>query len=159
MPSSIPLDPETVFTLGGRLALLAWLTLAFSPFRAQWAVRARWFAGRLVPCVLALAYVALFAATGMADGGFDSLAAVQRLFDVPALLAAGWLHFLAFDLFVGAWIAERAGALGVPHLLILPVLILTFLFGPAGLLAFAALRAAWRARPTTVPFPNGAESP
>jgi hypothetical protein len=62
------------------------------------------------------------------------------------LLAAGWLHYLAFDLFVGAWIAERAGALGIPHLLVLPLLLLTFLFGPAGLLAFALLRALWQRR-------------
>ena len=159
MPTSLLLDPETAFTLGGRLAMIGWLALAASPYRSHWAARARWFAGRLVPGLLALAYVALFAATGMADGGFDSLAAVGRLFDVPALLAAGWLHFLAFDLFVGAWIAERAGTLGVPHLLILPVLVLTFLFGPAGLLAYAVMRAGWRPRHASVHFNHGAETP
>ncbi len=159
MPASLLLDPDTAFTLGGRLAMIGWLALAVSPYRLPWAARARWFAGRVVPALLALAYVALFAATGMADGGFDSLAAVKRLFDVPALLAAGWLHFLAFDLFVGAWIAERAGALGVPHLLILPVLGLTFLFGPAGLLSYAVMRAAWRPRPAPAHFDHGAETP
>ena len=66
---------------------------------------------------------------------------------VPALLTAGWLHYLAFDLFVGAWIAERAAALGLPHLVVLPLLALTFLFGPAGLLAFAVLSAFRRRRP------------
>ncbi len=158
MPTSFPFDPEIVFTLGSRLALIGWLALAFSPFRSRWAPRARWFAGRVVPGVLALGYVALFAATGMADGGFDSLAAVRRLFDAPALLAAGWLHFLAFDLFVGAWIAQRAGELGVPHAAILPILVLTFLFGPAGLLAFALLHAAWRVRPGIIHLRQGAES-
>jgi hypothetical protein len=68
---------------------------------------------------------------------------VQRLLAQPALLAAGWLHYLAFDLVVGSWIAERAAGLGLPHLLVLPLLALTFLFGPAGLLAFAALRMVW----------------
>ena len=159
MPTSLLLDPEAAFTQGGRLAMIGWLALAASPYRSRWAARARWFAGRLVPGLLALAYVALFGATGMADGGFGSLSAVGRLFDVPALLAAGWLHFLAFDLFVGAWIAERAGAIGVPHLLILPVLALTFLFGPAGLLAYAVMRSAWRPRPATVHLNQAAEAP
>ena len=65
---------------------------------------------------------------------------MRQLFDRDGLLAAGWLHYLAFDLFVGTWIARRAGQLGIAHVAILPVLALTFLFGPIGLLAFAALR-------------------
>ena len=136
-------DPEFLFAVGSYLALLTWLALAVSPARARWAPHVRFVAGRVVPLLLAVVYVALFASTGMGDGGFGSPAAVQRLFSVPALLTAGWLHYLAFDLFVGAWIAERAGALGIPHALVLPMLALTFLFGPAGLLAFAALRAFW----------------
>jgi hypothetical protein len=56
----------------------------------------------------------------------------------------GAYHYLAFDLFVGTWIARRAGELGPPHLAIVPVLALTFLFGPAGLLAFFVLRAVLR---------------
>lgn len=38
---------------------------------------------------------------------------------------------------------------GLPHLLVLPCLALTFLFGPAGLLLFLALRLARRAVPAT----------
>jgi hypothetical protein len=63
---------------------------------------------------------------------------------VDHALAAGWLHYLAFDLFVGTWVARRAGDLGLPHLAIVPVLALAFLFGPAGLLAFFALRGVLR---------------
>lgn len=118
----------------------------------------RVFSGLLVPLLLAVAYVAIFAVTGMAGGGYDSLEAVQRLFAVPELLTAGWLHFLAFDLFVGAWIAERASELGVPHLLVLPMLALTFMFGPAGLLAFAFLRVVWMRRPSFPPSSFAAAS-
>ena len=60
---------------------------------------------------------------------------------LAAALTAGWIHYLAFDLFVGTWIAQRAARLGLPHLATIPLLALTFLFGPAGLLAFFALRA------------------
>ena len=85
---------------------------------------------------------AIFVVRHWGPGGFGSLAAVRELFGEPGLLAAGWLHYLAFDLFVGAWIAERAARLGLPHLVVLPLLVLTFLFGPAGLLAFSLVRAA-----------------
>ena len=144
---SLPtLDPDTLFSLGSGLALSGWLALAVSPAGARWTPAVRRYAGRVIPLLLAVAYVALFASNGMGDGGYDSMAAVQRLLAQPALLAAGWLHYLAFDLFVGSWISERAAALGWPHLLVLPLLALTFLFGPAGLLAFALLRMVWQKR-------------
>ena len=141
MPDSSLIDPQRLFLLANGLAMLSWLALALSPHGARWTPRVRQLAGRFVPLLLAAAYVVLFLAHGMGDGGFDSLAAVQRLFAVPELLLAGWLHYLAFDLFVGAWIADRAGVLGLPHGLVLPLLLLTFMFGPAGLLAFALVQA------------------
>jgi hypothetical protein len=147
-PSLFP-TPDALFGAANGLAMLGWIALAVSPARARWAGAARRFAGRVVPLLLAVVYVVLFARNGMADGGYGSLAEVRRLFAVPELLVAGWLHYLAFDLFVGAWIAERSAELGLPHLALLPLLVLTFLFGPAGLLAFAMLAAPiqrWRRR-------------
>jgi hypothetical protein len=147
-PSSFP-TPDALFGAANGLAMFGWTVLAASPARARWAGAARWFAGRVVPLLLAVAYVVLFARNGMADGGYGSLAEVRRLFAVPELLTAGWIHYLAFDLFVGAWIAERSAELGLPHLALLPLLVLTFLFGPAGLLAFVLLAAPvqrWRRR-------------
>ncbi|WP_418320349.1 abscisic acid-deficient protein Aba4 family protein [Piscinibacter sakaiensis] len=140
------LAPEQIFGAAGTLAAIAWLALIASPFKAPWSARVRWLAGRLVPLLLALVYVALFAVHGFGDGGYDSLAAVQRLLARPELLTAAWLHFLAFDLFVGSWIAERGGQIGLPHWLIVPLLVTTFWFGPAGLLAYAVVRPLWRPR-------------
>jgi hypothetical protein len=88
------------------------------------------------------------------DGGFGSVAEVQALFAQPGALVAGWLHYLAFDLFVGAWIAERGAALGLPHWQLVPILLLTFMFGPAGLLAFVLLRAL--RRPASLTLASGA---
>ncbi len=146
MPSLPTVAPELIFSLASSLALISWLALAASPYTVRWAPRVRFIAGRAVPLIFALVYVWLFASNGMGGGGFDSIAAVQRLLSVPALLTAGWLHYLAFDLFVGAWIADRAGVLGIPHWLVLPLLALSFMFGPAGLLAFAVLRWVWLCR-------------
>jgi hypothetical protein len=67
------------------------------------------------------------------------MAEVRQLFERPGLLAAGWLHYLAFDLFVGTWIARDVAQRGLPHWAVLPCLALCFMFGPAGLLSYAAM--------------------
>ena len=59
-------------------------------------------------------------------------------------MLVGWVHYLALDLWTGAWEAEEAGRRGMPHGAVLPCLLLTFLAGPAGLLLFLALEARWR---------------
>ena len=99
MPTLFSIQPELIFSLASGLAFVSWVALAASPYGVRWAARVRFVAGRIVPLIFAVAYVALFAAKGMGDGGFDSIAAVQRLCAVPELLTAGWLHYLAFDLF------------------------------------------------------------
>jgi hypothetical protein len=137
----MPIEPETVFRAGNFIAALSWLALAASPASAAWAPRVRRVTGRFVPLAFAVVYVAMIAAYWVPEGGFGSVAQVQRLFAVPGLLVAGWLHYLAFDLFVGSWIAGRTAELRWPHVVVLPLLALTFAFGPAGLLAYAALRA------------------
>jgi hypothetical protein len=99
----------------------------------------------VLPLAYAIAYVALMLTAPTAEGGgFGSIAQVRALFAVDAALTAGWIHYLAFDLFVGTWIAQRAAQLGLPHLAVIPLLALTFLLGPAGLLAFFLLRAVLR---------------
>ncbi len=89
-----------------------------------------------------MAYVPLLIAGFRAGtgGGFGSVPQVRALFASDAGLVAGWLHYLAFDLFVGTWIAREGLAARMPRLLIAPCLPLTFLFGPVGLLLFLALR-------------------
>lgn len=134
---------DLIFSTANFVALVGWIGLAILPGRA-WV--ADGVAGIIVPVVLSVAYVGLIAAFwGGADGGFSSLDDVGRLFQTPGLLLAGWLHYLAFDLFVGAWEVRTARSEGIRHLLVLPALALTFLFGPAGLLLFMAIRAIARA--------------
>ncbi|MCW5611880.1 MAG: DUF4281 domain-containing protein [Rubrivivax sp.] len=140
-------DPDAAFRLGGLLAMAGWAALALSPPGRRWTPTAWRLAGWWLPLVLALAYVALIVAH-WGPGGFGSLAEVRALFASDGLLAAGWIHYLAFDLFVGTWIARDAARRGVRHLWVLPCLLLTFLVGPAGLLTYAALAALTRRTPT-----------
>jgi hypothetical protein len=122
----MPLD--LAFSLAGALALAGWLALAVAPLAPGLADLA---AGRLVPLVLSLGYAAAMLAFWRgAEGGFGSLAEVQALFGHPGIALAGWVHYLAFDLVVGAWEVREARRAGVPHPALLPALALTFLFGP-----------------------------
>ncbi|WP_343518822.1 ABA4-like family protein [Sphingomonas sp.] len=138
------LDPSTLFGLAGNLAMLGWLGLLVALF-VKPARRYAWPAAQFViPAILAIGYILLIwqGRSGFEQGGFSSLGAVRALFANDAALAAGWLHYLAFDLFIGAWISRDAAARGIPPLIVLPCLPLTFLFGPAGLLPCLAARAA-----------------
>ncbi|MCX7287961.1 MAG: ABA4-like family protein [Rhodobacterales bacterium] len=126
-----------LFDLTGPLALLGWLALALSPL----APRTTQGIAVAVPLILCVLYSGLILANwSSTEGGFSSLADVQLLFASEPIALAGWVHYLAFDLFVGAWAVRTARAEGIAHWMVLPCLILTFLFGPAGLLAFAILR-------------------
>src|SRR5262249_43253166 len=125
------------FSILNLVALAAWLPLVFLP-RARWATMAL---PVVIPCLLAVVYVVLIATTlPWGEGGFSSLAGVKALFENPWALLAGWAHYLAFDLFTGGWEVRDAQHRGIPHLLVVPALVLTFLFGPAGLLLYLTIR-------------------
>jgi hypothetical protein len=128
------MTPEQVFAVVNPLALLSWIALAAAPRKAAVVT------GVAVPLIFAVLYVAVIAAFWRgADGGFDTLDAVARLFANRWLLLAGWIHYLCFDLLVGGWEVRDAQARGVPHWLVVPCLALTFLFGPAGWLLYKGL--------------------
>lgn len=131
------MSPETLFQIANPIAMAGWIALAFAPFAPR---TAQLIAGLIIPLLLAVAYCALMLAHWSgATGGYGSLPDVMALFADPHVALAGWVHYLAFDLFVGAWATVRARAAGIPHLLVLPHLVLIFLFGPAGFLTFRAM--------------------
>lgn len=132
------MTPDQIFQLANPIALLGWVTLLASPLAPR---IVQFIAATAIPLLLSLAYAGLVLAFWWeAPGGFGSLPEVQALFTHPQIALAGWLHYLAFDLFLGAWEVRTARAESIPHWAVIPCLILTFLFGPAGLLAFAVLR-------------------
>jgi hypothetical protein len=131
---------DWIFALANPVALVGWLGLALFPGRK---VVVDLISGLIIPALLGVAYAGLIGAFfAGAEGGFSSLADVRLLFASDGLLLAGWLHYLAFDLFVGAWEVRTARAEGIPHWLVLPCLALTFLLGPIGFLAFLIVRLA-----------------
>lgn len=136
------MTPETLFSAAGTTAMLGWAALALAPLSPKWAERV---AALAIPVLLSILYAGLaLSFLAGAEGGFGSLAEVMRLFTVAEVALAGWVHYLAFDLLVGAWEVRTARREGIPHYLVLPCLALTFLLGPVGFLVFTAIRAARR---------------
>ena len=125
------MDPHFVFGAAGPLAILGWLALLLSLIAPAVRRPAQTAARLLIPAVLGVGYVVLLAQGwgGAPGAGFGSIEQVRALFSVDAALAAGWLHYLAFDLFVGLWIAERADARGLNRFIQAPLLFATFMFG------------------------------
>jgi hypothetical protein len=66
---------------------------------------------------------------------------VQALLGTPTGAAIGWAHFIAFDLFVGRWEYLDARRRSVHPLVMAPVLLLTILLAPLGMLVYLAVRA------------------
>lgn len=129
---------ELFFSMAGVLAMVGWLILLASPLIPLWSDR---ISGLVIPVTLSAGYVvlAVFFPSG-GDGGFGSLDAVMTLFSHPSAMLAGWIHYLAFDLLIGAWICRTARHDGLTFWLVAPCLPLTFLLGPAGFLAFSIVR-------------------
>ncbi|KRE16452.1 hypothetical protein ASE66_12030 [Bosea sp. Root483D1] len=138
----MPLSLDDAFARAGQLAMLGWLALILLP---RWRGISAALAGWIIPALLSLGYAVLIAVHWHdAKGGFSSLDSVAALFASKPLLLAGWVHYLAFDLFLGNWILRRSQAEAIPHWLMLPVLPMTFLFGPVGFVAYLLLEACFR---------------
>ena len=132
------MTPETLFSVVNVLPMPLWLTWIFAP-RSR---AARYFARSTWPFALlggtyAALLVTAIASGGVGDGSFTSLAGVMALFASPWGALAGWTHYLAFDVFVGRWIVGDAPTAGYR---LAPILALTLMAGPAGLLLYFLLR-------------------
>ncbi len=134
---------ELLFLIANGVALVGWLPL-FLGMRTSSAVG---FA-RVVAALLAASYLILFlfsADEARVLARDYSLRGIGAFFSAPALQLLGWVHYLAFDLWIGSWEAGEARRAGLPHFIVLPCLVLTMMLGPIGLLLFLAIL--WSRRP------------
>lgn len=153
-----------LFTITNVIAFAGWAALAFLPRRPL--VHSLVLYGGVA--ILCLAYTAMFIALfgGLADParvagatapdlGDYSIEGLRALFMSDGGIVLGWTHYLAFDLFVGLWIARDADAKGYSRLVQLPILFLTLMVGPIGLLVWLMVRER-RARQAARGHGNGA---
>ncbi len=138
------MSPEIIFQTTNPLALVGWILLLVAPLIPKWSDR---IAGYLLPALLAVIYALMLVShIGNVEGGFGNLPEVMSLFTLPGLVMAGWLHYLAFDLFIGPWEVRTTRKEGIEHWMVIPCLALTLFAGPVGFLLFLALRSLRRRR-------------
>jgi hypothetical protein len=136
---------DTVFGAANLLALVMWAALVLLP---------RWPALLSAILYLGVGLLCLAYATGIIgilSGGFDpggarapvdfsTIAGVRAIFASDGGATIGWIHYLAFDLFTGLWIARDADAKKFSRLIQAPILLATFMAGPLGLLLWLGIR-------------------
>ncbi len=125
-------SPEALFQLANTSVLPFWLLLAILP-KNRWTILIVRSGG--ASCLIAAFYIF---ALSKASGGFPmeafaTLAGIRQAFGDEWLLLAGWIHYLAFDLYVGAKITSEHTAMGSSHIGLLVKLFFTLMLGPVGL--------------------------
>jgi hypothetical protein len=126
-------SPEALFQLANTLVLPFWLLLAIFP-------KNRWT--RLIvvsggaSCLIAAFYIMALtkASSEFSLEAFATLSGIRQAFGDEWFLLAGWIHYLAFDLYVGAKIASEHTAMGSSHLGLVVKLFFTMMLGPIGLI-------------------------
>ena len=134
------MSAESVFSACSIMVLPGWALLLFLP---RWKLTLGLISAGVVPFCLGLVYLSLVLSQASIfpdGGGFGSVRQVATLFENPYMLTAGWVHYLAFDLFVGCWEVHESQKHNIPHALVVPCLLLTFLLGPGGLVCFLMVR-------------------
>ena len=142
-----------LFGLTNAVALVAWALLILGPRRALPLVRYGGV-GLLCATYVVLVAAALAGGFGPRTGpapDFTTIEGVRAIFASDGGVVAGWTHYLAFDLFAGAWIAEQGDRSGLNRVVQAPVLLLTFLAGPAGLLLYYLVALIRRGKATARP--------
>lgn len=126
------------------LALVAWTALILLP-RWPALLSAILYLGIGVLCLIYAACL-IGVVSGMipnpGGGGMDftTIAGIRAIFATDAGVTIGWTHYLAFDLFVGLWIARDADAKNISRFIQAPILLATFMAGPLGLGLWLLLR-------------------
>jgi prepilin signal peptidase PulO-like enzyme (type II secretory pathway) len=129
---------EQIFSIVSSIAMLSWVILAIAP---RWVVTRKIILSGAIPLLLSVAYLVLIILFfGSSQGGFGTLADVMKLFTNEWVALAGWIHYLAFDFFVGIWETKDAQEKGISHWFVIPCLFLTFMLGPVGFLLYCVLR-------------------
>lgn len=135
---------DSLFLLANYWAFAAWIALAFLP-RGPKTLALILYLGVALLCLAYTVLIIGFLTGGINPGGpgggdFTTLKGVMMLFDSPGGATLGWIHYLAFDLFTGMWIARDADQKGFSRIAQFPFLLLTLLVGPVGLFAWLIVR-------------------
>jgi hypothetical protein len=128
------LDASAIFQFGNTFVLLGWILLVLIPYWKY--TQPIIMNGVIIILAIIYSFMILEDIGGFNPDSFGSLENVMQLFTNEDAVAAGWMHYLAFDLFVGAYIMRKSETLGISRILATVCLPFTFMFGPMGYLLF-----------------------
>lgn len=127
---------EIIFNIYNTGILIFWLFLLVFP-KSKLTQKMTDFPS--IPLVIAFGYIYFL---GTSDSifsvDFSSLSGLTEMFQNsnPRGVAAGWLHYLAFDFWVGCWILRDSQKKGVKHAFIIFPMLFTFMLGPVGVIIY-----------------------
>lgn len=135
---------DQIFGLANGYAMVWWIVLAGAPRTDRNSIAVLLGGVGLLAFAYAILLIGILGGI-IPDGGggdvdFTTLAGVRSIFASDVGATVGWIHYLALDLFAGLWIARNATANEISRWVQLPILFLTLMAGPAGLLLYLALR-------------------
>lgn len=135
---------DTLFSVANALAMVMWLCLIVLPRKPALLAAILYIGVGLLSLTYAVLLLSVLGGLipSASEGGanFTTIEGVRAIFASDAGVTIGWIHYLAFDLFVGLWIARDADAKGFSRLLQAPILLATFLAGPLGLAVWLLVR-------------------
>jgi hypothetical protein len=146
---------DTLFTLSNLLVMPFWALMIFLP---HWRWTKRIAASSWIVALPALAYAALVAPRLpglLAELANPTLTSIAALLGTPQGALIGWVHFLAFDLFVGRWAYLDSRERDLNAWLASAALGFILMVGPLGLLVYLAARLAWTQARGDRPVPTG----
>lgn len=127
-----------IFSICNKVILLGWVLLIFLP---NWKyTQAIILNGLIVTFAALYSFIILKDIGNFNPDSFSTLAKVKALFQNDDAVAAGWIHYLAFDLFVGAYIVRKSKEIQLSRVLYTICLPFTFMFGPMGYLLFVVFK-------------------
>ncbi len=132
--------PLEILFKGANFAVLPfWLLLLVAP---RWRGTQLLVHGPAVVLLLTPIYAYMLFGYGPSPQDIDmtTLYGVMSAFTAPHIVVAGWIHYLIFDLFIGAWETRDALRLHIPQLFVIPCLLATLVVGPVGLLLYLIVR-------------------
>jgi hypothetical protein len=132
------MDAASIFSVGNSIILFGWLLLIIFP---NWKyTQPLLMNGLIVLYAIVYSYLILKDIGDFKVDSFSTLANVKALFQNDNAVAAGWFHYLAFDLFVGTYIVRKGISIGISRWLYTLPLPFTFMFGPFGYLIFFIIK-------------------
>jgi len=135
---------ENIYLWANYGVLPFWLMLIFIPNHRATEIFVN---SIIIPLILSSAYVYLIYKAALLDISFFDIfniyLGLDELYEVFAsesFLLIFWLHFLAFNIFIGIWLVKDAIKHGISRNITFVPLVLVYFSGPVGLVLYWLIR-------------------